>query len=419
MEKQFETINASLKHIPIQQEERIAVIDILRGFALLGILIANMVHFSTPIIYLQLTELNIWTDLWDRWVQGTNTILVEGKFYTLFSFLFGLGFIFFIDRAKEKIARPRLLFFKRLFVLFCFGIIHAYLIWYGDILMLYSVSGLLLLLFYYRKPRTLLIWAILFVFISIGPMILMVLGAVYMESIHEGSWTEANQPFIEEMVGRIESSYYAYGQGTFAELMNQRVVDVHFMLSYAIFTILIILPMFLLGAYTGKKKMFQRVQEHLPFIKKVWLVSLLLGLSLNLLKYYSLQKMDINLPSMHDVYAHLGMVIGDPALSIFYMTSIVLLVQKKVWLSRFTLLAPVGRMALSNYLLQSMVCTTIFYSYGFGLYGKVGLALSLLLAILIFSVQVILSQFWLKRYRFGPMEWVWRRLTYGSFTRNR
>jgi uncharacterized protein len=109
--------------------------------------------------------------------------------------------------------------------------------------------------------------------------------------------------------------------------------------------------------------------------------------------------------------------LGDVGLALFLMTSIVLLYQNKKWLLIFKHLAYMGRMALSNYLFQSIVCTTIFYSYGLGLYGKIGPALGLVLTIVIFAIQIYISKYWFKHFQFGPMEWVWRSLTYGKFFR--
>jgi uncharacterized protein len=120
----------------------------------------------------------------------------------------------------------------------------------------------------------------------------------------------------------------------------------------------------------------------------------------------------------HSFYTvfHLGAgFFGDMGLCLFIMTSIVLLYQNKKWILRFKPLAYTGRMALSNYLFQSIVCTTIFYSYGLGLYGRVGAALGLVLAIVIFIAQIFISKYWFKRYQFGPVEWLWKSLTYGKF----
>lgn len=402
---------------PTPPEERIVVIDILRGLALFGILLANMVHFSTPIIYLQLTDIELWQTPWDKWVQAGLTIFVEGKFYTLFSFLFGWGFVFFMERAREKGKHPRLLYSRRLIGLFFFGLIHAFFIWYGDILLLYAISGFILLLFYQRKPGTLLVWAAIFLFLSILPILLLV--AVATHGLAEGEkleWIEYNQVFMEEMKMKAVEAYQAYAHGTLADMIKQRVLDVQFMLSYAPFTIPMILPMFLLGAYVAKKRLFQEADKHLPVIKLVWWLGLVLGLSLNILKYISLQQMEVAFPTSYDLLAQVGMAIGDPMLSIFYITSILLLTQEEKWRNRFSHLVPAGRLALTNYIGQSILCTSIFYNYGLGLYGQVGALLSVFLAVVIFLIQLWFSKFWLARFSFGPLEWLWRLLTYGRLT---
>lgn len=404
---------------PTPQKERIEVIDILRGLALFGILLANMAHFSSPIIYLQLTDIELWDTPWDKWAQGWLTIFVEGKFYTLFSFLFGWGFVLFMERAKEKGKHPHLLYSRRLVGLFCFGFLHAYLLWYGDILMLYAVSGFILLLFYKCKPRTLLIWAVIFVLLSILPILLIVVSAQGLGETGQMQWIHANQALIEEMKERAIIAYQAYGSGTLAEIVKQRVQDVQFMLSYAPFTIPMILPMFLLGAYVGKKRLIQEARKYEPLIKQIWLISLVLGLGLSILKYVSLQQLNVYFPSRYDLFVQVSMAIGDPALSICYITSVLLLMQSEKWRLRLSRLAPAGRMAFSHYIGQSTICTLIFYNVGLGLYGQVGPALGLLLSSIIFLFQVWFSKLWLTSYSYGPLEWIWRRFTYGSLLRLR
>jgi len=137
-----------------------------------------------------------------------------------------------------------------------------------------------------------------------------------------------------------------------------------------------------------------------------------LGLSGNFGFIVTADWSDPVLPSVMGLVETVFFVIGAPALSLFYAAAILLLVQREGWQKRLAPLAAVGRMALSNYLLQSVICTTIFYSYGLGLYGRVGPAVGVGLTVVIFLIQIILSVWWLRRFQFGPMEWVWRSLTY-------
>jgi len=396
---------------PVQLHERIAVLDVIRGFALLGILIVNMAYFSYPIMYMEIVGTKMWTAVWDKAVLAVINLFIEGKFYSMFSFLFGLGFIIFLERAKQRSKRPILLFYRRLLILFCIGLIHAFFIWFGDILVSYAVLGFLLPLFFNRKPKTILIWVIIFFMFAILPVVLMAASSSMGGQEYYAAYM---QEFIGAMEKNIENSIYAYSQGSFGELMAQRTADTLFTYNYFFFAAPLIFPMFLFGVYAGKKKILHDIPGNIDFIKKVWKWGLIIGLTMSIVKYASGLMVDPLQASMYDLIAIIAQVLGDPALSMFYVSSLVLLCQNKLWLERLTPLAKAGRMALSNYLFQSIVCTTIFYSYGLALYGRIGPAAGLVLTGVIFAAQVIISGLWFNKFRFGPMEWLWRTLTYGK-----
>jgi uncharacterized protein len=205
----------------------------------------------------------------------------------------------------------------------------------------------------------------------------------------------------------------AYSQGTFAEISLERTRAVAWTLSWPV-SWLQILGLFLIGLYAGRREFFQNLQTHLLFLRKTLWWALALGV-VGMLVRAGVFK----LPKLFGSYFS-GLVeevldtIGCLALSFFYASAIILLAQRHGWKTRLAPLAAVGRMALSNYLFQTLVCTTLFYSYGFGLFGKVGPAAGLALTFAIYSAQVPLSLWWLRHFRFGPMEWVWRSLTYGK-----
>jgi len=402
---------------PVQAQERIEVLDVIRGFALLGILIANMAWFSSPANYFGMLGKNMWTGLWDTATSSFISLFIQGKFYTIFSFLFGLGFSIFFERAKAKTTKPTFLFYRRLFILLLIGLAHAFFIWYGDILVTYALLGFLLPLFFNRKPKTLLIWAAA---LFTGFLLLMALSMGLLavaKMMNEGAITDILQPFFADMERRIESSFHAYGHGTFTEIMAQRTSDTLFGYSNLFATIFIIFPIFLLGLYAGKRAIFQNIEANMTLIKQTWKWGLIIGLTMSIVKFICKNLMGADFYSFYQVL-HIGSgFFGDTALALFLITSIVLLYQNRKWILRLKPLGYMGRMALSNYLLQSIVCTAIFYSYGLGLYGKVGPALGLVLTIVIFIAQIFISKYWLKRYQFGPVEWGWKCLTYGKFFR--
>ncbi len=410
-------LNSLLTLEPVQNQERIELLDTIRGFALLGILIANMAWYSSPALYADMLGRNMWTGLWDTTTSSFINLFVQGKFYSMFSFLFGLGFVLFFERAKERTTKPKLLFYRRLFILLLIGLVHAFFIWYGDILVTYALLGFLLPLFFNLKPKTLIKWVIslfsIFLLFLAFVMGLVALG----EMFNEGAVSDSLQPFYTDMESRMESAIHAYGQGTFSEIMAQRTSDTLFSYSGIFASLFVIFPLFLLGLYVGGKKIFQHIETNLALIRKTWQWSLVIGLTMSMVKFIFKNLMGADYFSF-DTVIHTGAgFLGDTGLCLFFMTSIILLYQNRKWKSKLKHFSYVGRMALSNYLLQSIICTTIFYNYGLGLYGKVGPALGLLLSIVIFTIQLIISKYWFRYYQFGPIEWLWKSLTYSKLFR--
>jgi uncharacterized protein len=399
---------------PIRPNERIDVVDIIRGFALLGILLVNMAFFSSPIIYIQASGLEWWHNTWDKWTQVGIIFFAEGKFYPMFSFLFGFGFMIFIQRAEQKGLKPVRLYLRRILILLGIGLIHAFFIWAGDILVIYSILAFILILFRHSQPKTLLWWAFILLII---PIILMSLlfGLLFLSSViqDEASLITQQEAYLASLHEMIDQSLAAYGKGSFADIFSQRVTDLRYIFESVFISAPVILAMFLFGVYSVKINIFREVNKRAAFIKKIWLGSMLIGLPLALVQATGSHALDpVNL-SLYDFTYYIAYFIGGPALCFFYITSILLLTRNDKWIQRFSVVGSVGRMALSNYLFQSLVCTTIFYSYGLGLYGQVSPMFGLILTFLIYSIQVVISHFWLASYSYGPLEWVWRRLTYG------
>ncbi|MBI4811205.1 MAG: DUF418 domain-containing protein [Ignavibacteriales bacterium] len=212
----------------------------------------------------------------------------------------------------------------------------------------------------------------------------------------------------------VHQSLKVYTTGTFSEVMGQRMQDLGYMYFSLIFYAPNIFALFLLGLYVGKQRIFQDIPSNLPFIRRVMRWGLGLGIIGNLVFATLRANTNPSQPSLPAFLFITAIAIGAPAFCFFYAATIVHLTQHENWRKRLSPLAAVGRTAVSNYLFQSVVCTTIFLSYGFGLYGQVGPALGLALTILIFLMQLIISQWWIKRFQFGPVEWIWRSLTYGK-----
>lgn len=378
----------------------------IRGFALLGILTANMAFFASPVLYTGMSGAMLWSGTLNQAAMLLIDSFALGKFFTMFSLLFGLGFFLFLQRAEQKTNRPGWLFLRRLFILFLFGLIHAFGIWYGDILLVYALTGPLLLLFYQRKPKTVLRWA--FSVLLVLPILMSLLVGLLWLSGEANNLPADTQAIIDKEA--ITQSQAAYGSGSFTEIMEQRWTDYAFAFGNYLFIVPVILAMFLFGVYAAKTKRYQNFSHQLPFYKKLMIGSLIIGLPFNALSVYGSYQEDL----IFYMISFVGLMIGGPALCLFYIASMILLSQKPRWARWFQPLRAVGRTALSNYLLQSLVCTTIFYSYGFGMYGKIGPAGWLVIVAALFSAQIVLSNIWLKHFRFGPAEWLWRSLTYGK-----
>lgn len=382
---------------PIQPNERIELLDIIRGIALLGILLVNMSIFSYPSIYLYLAQIQWWNDPVNNTVNWLITFLAEGKFYPMFSFLFGLGFMLFMLKAEQKGFNSSKLYRRRAFILLFIGVIHAVFIWMGDILVTYALLSLFLLLFKNRQPATILKWGIGLLII---PAVIFTLLFGLLGTAEDAAYTsEVTETFKQVSEGAL----HVYSSGTYSEILFFRLNELSFAYANSFISLPTILGMFLLGMYMIRIDFFQRQTELATQLKRIWLVSLAIGLPLSFAYATFPQFAALELG---------GILLGGPALTIFYLISFYFLYQKSSIRNILHVFAPVGRLGLTNYLTQSIVCTFIFYSYGLGLYGSLAPIWTFLLVIGIYILQIILSHIWLKRFTFGPVEWVWRKLTY-------
>lgn len=400
---------------PVRAEARLETLDVLRGFALLGILIVNIAIFSQPAQVIAL-PLDPATPLVDRVADWLIRFLAEAKFYSLFSFLFGLGFALQLQRAEAQGAGIGRVYVRRLLVLLGIGLIHAFLIWVGDVLTLYALLGFVLLAFRKARPRTLLIWAVIFWSLPI----LFNGGVTALIELARNAGPEVSteiQKTLDEQealyVADAERAAQVYAAGDYVAITQQRVQDIlSFMFIGNLAMAPNVLAMFLLGLYFGRRRLFENVNDHLPLFRKLLVWGLILGVTGNLIFALLIQSLSRVQPSAPLFLATTGQAIGAPALMLAYMAALTLLNQRAEWQKRLLPLSFMGRLALSNYLSQSILCTLIFYGYGLGLFGQVGLAACLVLVLVIYAVQMLISAWWIKRFQFGPAEWVWRSLTY-------
>lgn len=394
---------------PIPAGERSALLDSLRGYALLGILIANMVAFSgfffvveTGRAALRLGSLNDFADYLMEW-------LIVGKFYSIFSLLFGIGFAIQLGRLEQRgEGVPRYL--KRLFVLFLIGLAHLYLLWLGDIVALYALMGAVLLLFRKLGDRALLRWAVLLWLIPIGWSALIHFGGI---NLAVPVFAHGEATIVAMGFDLARGPLYFYQHAPLADHLRAHRAEVFFRLGDLIYQMRFtkVLGMFLVGLWVGRRALYANLDQYRPLLRRVAVLGIGLGLPLSAAKAYLL--ITANDRPAHEFAGELFYVLGTPTLALGYAAAFALLWARgrRGWLEWS---APAGRMALTNYLMQSVLMSIIFYGWGFGQIGKYGLIFVYPFSLVLFAAQVAYSRWWLARFRFGPVEWLWRSLTYGK-----
>lgn len=392
------------------QGERLDSMDVVRGIALLGILISNMMFFSQPFGIYGLRD-ELWFGPVDKLADWISMIFIEGKFYPVFSMLFGMGVSMQMDRAALRGLDFKPLYLRRLYILMGFGLLHGILLWEGDVLLAYALCGLVLLWFRNRKPKTLFYWAA--GLIAFPALLILLIGVVlYLLSGHPAVQSAMTESFAEDQETR-NRMIGIFVNGSYMDVVRYRLGELVFTLIITLLYAPVYLGLFLIGMVVGRNGIIADLQKHAGLLGRIVLICGSLGLLTNFLGAW-IQMSGIN-------QSHYGqMLIGNgiismfgPVLALAYMAGLVLLVR----LCSFDLISPiraVGRMALTNYLAQSLIATTIFYGYGYGLGGSVGRMGTIGMSLVIFAAQIAFSFCWLKFYRYGPLEWLWRSLAYGA-----
>jgi uncharacterized protein len=400
---------------PVSPTERIVTLDVIRGFALLGIFIMNMPYFNTS-FFAGVDGTHLWPAWWDRTAETARDVLFSGKFNSMFSMLFAIGFTIQMERLERSdTAHPSAIYLRRIFWLFVFGVIHATVFWTGDVLHIYALFGLLLLAL--RRVPDKVLW-VLFAACLAYPA---VRGAYRLAT----TTPDEVQQFIAISQQWERSNNAAYGEGSFGAAAREHARELAFLytdrLRFFVSFYVQILSTMLLGLMLGRRQFFQNSGAHLPLVRRVQWWTLALGVMTGaVFGYYRATVKDWATPTVFGVFANVAYSMCRVSIMAFYVATIVRAVHNARWRQRLAPMAAVGRMPLTNYLLQTLIATFIFYGWGFGLWGKVGPAMDLLLAISIFFLlQVPLSRLWFSRFDMGPMEYVWRRLSYGRATLKR
>lgn len=392
---------------PTAQSERILSLDVLRGFAVLGILVMNIQHFSmigaayfNPSAYGDLTGLNylVWL---------LSHLLTDMKFMSIFSMLFGAGIVLMAERLEAKGRKPAAVHYRRTLILLLFGIAHAWLIWTGDILYSYAMCGLLVYLFRKKQAKTLII---------LGVASIAVASAVsLMGQFTMPMWPEETlagvakfwAPLQEQVVAELEAyrgGWGAQNQHRFMMALQMQTGSFLFNISWRAGGLMLVgMGLYKLGVFSAA----------LPArtYKKMILAGLIFGFPLIIAGVWYHEATDWAL----EVGFLGGMQFnywGSLLVALGWVGVVMLFCQGWSGSRLYRSLAATGQMALSNYLMQTLICTTLFYGHGFGLYGSVERTGQILIVFAVWAVQLLWSPWWMARFRFGPFEWLWRSLTY-------
>ncbi|MFC5558404.1 DUF418 domain-containing protein [Ureibacillus thermophilus] len=382
---------------PTTLNERIQTLDIIRGVSLLGILLVNIFAFSLPLPHVQ--DLNSWfTDIHDQLNYQKLDIYVQGSFYPLFSMLFGYGLAMQYMKAQQRTGAKFYSFAaKRLLILMMIGLMHAFLLWWGDIITLYAVFGLFVILLLRFSSGLLL--SVALILNGFFHVLIILLYAM------SGIATSEYETFVD--ISAIENAIAAYGVGTWTDAFLQRLQDLSVQMSPAMWVsaVFTIFPYMLVGAAAAKWRLVERAKE----LKGLWIFlavfCIAVGLFLKSFPFHATRTY---------LWEYIRVYVGGPMLAVGYASLIAVLCLIPFVPKLLSPIAKAGRMSLTLYIMQSIICTLLFYHYGFGLYGKVDVVMGIVIAISIYIVQAAFAEIWFIKFRQGPLEYIVKRLAYGK-----
>jgi uncharacterized protein len=382
--------------------DRLAAVDALRGLALFGILLANVLYWSGWGLMTDAQRVALAGPDAAEWQWRFHHLLVDGKFYTLFSLLFGAGFALQLERLARRGHDGLRIYRRRVLVLLGFGLMHCYLVWDGDILLLYALLGLVLPLFYRWRDRSLLLAAFVLIFVVpfAGIALFRALGWPPDAGLYALSFAIGNRFGIDQSPDYVlawlqredlrawlawitSGPWFSWG----LRIETWRIPKV--------------LGIMLLGLWTGRRLAAGTLLDDRKLLWRVLVAGAVIGVPANVIYAWTPGLGQANWPSL----------VGTVPLGLAYAAAFALAwPYAKRWLGVFV--AP-GRMALTNYLTHSVLGVVLFYGIGFGLTGRTSIAATYAYATCLFAAQVVFSRWWLSHHAQGPMEALWRRWTYG------
>ncbi|MGM7636079.1 DUF418 domain-containing protein [Bacillus sp. Hm123] len=362
---------------------RVSTIDGMRGFSLLGILLANMLIFQYGIWGKD--EVDFYSlSATDLGAYKLVKVLVEGSFMPIFTFLFGYSMIKMKESLERKGVSIKRYFVRRFLFLVCAGLLHSTFLWEGDILFFYGFMGFFLLLFMNRSKKTLLIW---------GTALLIIMSFLGYGNVEESAEDK------KIMAEYVEKTKDIYSSGSYAEIKHHRNTEDPLNLPEAFYVVILILsplltaPLFLFGMFAAKANAFVHLQKERSLYVKGTLLLLPIGIVLKVIPYVS-----------ESAWNGVVEMLGASLLALGYIFLFALLYTRKANNIFPAAFESVGKLSLTNYLMQTVICTTIFYGYGFGLFGKLGMIWGIGLAVMIYALQAVASHYYLRRFKRGPVE---------------
>ncbi|MEO7265643.1 MAG: DUF418 domain-containing protein [Ferruginibacter sp.] len=396
---------------PVTNAEREKLMDVLRGFAILGIFIANL-HFMSMYNERELT--GAYYSRYDDTMKFLQAMFIEGKFYSVFSLLFGWGIAMQIQRLQQKGIDGIGLVKRRLWVMLLLGFMHLILLWTGDIVAFYAMLGFLLLPFRKMSNKKLLIWAVALI---LSPI---VLYALKMNIL----WLNAPAFILFETGNKVRHFFTPatvisdgpphFIISTWIDLWKENLAGIFGRYGYLFFVSRIskVLGMFLVGYMLGRNNYYKTILANKSLLLKIALGGLIIGLPANymLAQYMKDEGPYFNLQT-DGLYYTIVYALGVAPLAMCYAATIALLYQTGIK-KLLMVLQPVGKMAFTNYIMHSLIGVLVFQEIGLGLGGQFGPVAWTIFALCIFAGQIILSHIWLHFFNYGPIEWLWRSMTY-------
>lgn len=389
-----------------KSNNRIHSIDLLRGFAILGILIMNITNFSQVNIAYMNPTIGAGLEGYNQYFHAFNYIFADTRFMSIFSILFGAGVFLFSRNAEIKGKQAGVLHFKRMFWLLLFGFVHAYFIWSGDILVAYAICGCFIFFLRKKSIRTLLVMSTL---LFIIPLTFNLMTYYGMTSDELESTFAFFHPNPEQIATEIKTM-----QGSFNEQMTIRLKNA---IEFQTFVFLIetfwrTTAMMLLGMILFRKGILS-ADKSIKYYKKMVLVGFVPGLILSIIGLNQAYDFEWSGTYVMNIGTNYKLISGF-FMAIGYIGLVMWFFKKGIFKNLQRRLQATGRMAFTNYIGMSLICTLIFNGHGLGFFGTFDRLQQFLVVISVWVLILILSPLVLKKYKFGPLEWMWRKLTYFS-----